>query len=419
VGNATAETVSERIPIQCARCTRTVQVTPTATGEARLPRAWKRHADAVWCDRCWHAAYVLRAVTIPVAAPLDVDGSTGEAASWSALRTALRTSWQGATAIANWAVAQLATADAVRTPAMPSLPPMPRVYLYPGARRIAPEVTPTSVAAILRAVEARYRARRYHVVWRRAEALPTYRYPAPYPVHNQAWHAAVTDEGALTVSVPLAGQRWTLRLRGGVRFARLARAVRSLIAGEAVAGELALLQRGTDVLCKMVLWLPRPAGREGRAAAGTLVVRTGGDALWTYHVDDEEPRYLHADQVRRWILAYDRRRQRLAHDTKAEKRPTKRRGRGIAEARAVWGAKHRARLDSWAHEATAMLAGYAARQHVALVIYDDRDRSYLPRAPWALLRERLRYKLDAVGIALEVASGEVIEESPGPLDVAD
>jgi hypothetical protein len=366
-----------RVAIACAQCARTVHATPRKDGAAKLPRAWKRHADRVWCDQCWRAHFVLRAITIPVAGPVDAD--------WPALRAALRGAWRDAARVANWAVRQLAQADVVHTPELDRLPPMPRVYLYPGARRIAPTLDPSSIVALLQAVERRYRARRSHVVWRMAESLPSYRYPTPYPVHNQSWSVACEEGGALLLSVRLAGTRWTLRLRGGARYGRQLGAVRRLVAGEAVQGELALYERGREVLAKMVVWLPRH-GRREQGRSGTLYVRTGADHLWTYHVDDGEPRYLHADHVRRWIASYDRRMRRLADDTKAEKRPTRRHGRGIEEVRAAWVRRQQARLDSWAHEVTAMLARYADRQRVARVVYDDRDTSYLPHAPWQLLR---------------------------------
>lgn len=79
----------------CARCN-------TAYGKetAHLPRGWKRHAEQVWCDTCWRRTYVLRAVTIPISAPVDGD--------WPALREKLKLAWQESTTLANWAVARLA-----------------------------------------------------------------------------------------------------------------------------------------------------------------------------------------------------------------------------------------------------------------------------------------------------------------------
>lgn len=100
---------------------------------------------------------MLRAVTIPVAGPTDCE--------WQELREALRSCWANATTVANWATTELYKSDIVRTPAMERLPKYPeRIYLYPGARRVAPEMDPTSVTSLLQAVESKYRKRRLAVV---------------------------------------------------------------------------------------------------------------------------------------------------------------------------------------------------------------------------------------------------------------
>ncbi|HLS33634.1 MAG TPA: hypothetical protein VK039_08590, partial [Brevibacterium sp.] len=132
---------TETIEIRCDRCSRERQARPTKSGEPRLPGGWKRHQDAVWCDACWRRSFALRAITLPVAVPLG--------AEWKDLRAALRECWGSATQLANWAVTELAKADVVRTPDLEKLPPMPRVYLYPGAREILPEMDTGSIVSLL------------------------------------------------------------------------------------------------------------------------------------------------------------------------------------------------------------------------------------------------------------------------------
>lgn len=397
----------ETIEIRCDRCNRERQTRPTAKGEPRLPGGWKRHMGAIWCDACWRQSFALRAITLPVAGPLG--------AEWNDLRAALRECWANATQLANWAVTELAKADVVRTPDMERLRPMPRVYLYPGARKILPEMDTGSVVSLLQAAEKRYRAARYDVVWRRAASLPTFRYPIPYPVHNQRWKVREEEGKGLILSAPLAGRRWDLILKTGGRWRQRA-AVRRLIAGEAVAGELAIYERGSNVMAKMVMWLPveRPDQRE---LSGTLYVRTTEDAVWRYHVEDEEPRHLYADQVRRWIAAHKRRSERARHDLKAERRSKAARQRHLEDVAPNY-QKHYDRIDSWTHEATAMLANYAARRRVACVVYDDSVTGYAD-LPWHWLRDRLSYKLDAHGIEFVHASGGVIKDSPVSLESAN
>ena len=53
---------------------------------SRLPSGWKRRADRVFCSACWRKNYVLRAVTIPVASPLDC--------TWPELNEVLHEMWQ-------------------------------------------------------------------------------------------------------------------------------------------------------------------------------------------------------------------------------------------------------------------------------------------------------------------------------------
>jgi len=408
----------------------------------RLPRGWKRFGEATWCATCWHARYVVRAITIPIAGPVVEGGPEERQAAWATLREELRAGWRACTQVANWAVRELAKAEAPRTAAQERLGPAPRVYLYPGARAVAPELATGSVVALLRAIEAKYRSRRLAAIWRCAESLPSYRYPTPMPIHVNAWKAVELSGGALGVAVRLVpgeeGRRWTLRLRGGPGFRRQMGSVRALLVGEAHPCELVLMEkvttesahrtggetrgagggrrRNTTVMAKLVMWLPR---REAQKAESVLRVRTCGDRLWAYAVDGEEERYLHADHVRRWIAEEAHRLDRSAHDLKHEKRwPRDVREQAI-EAREPWMLRHHRRLDSFAHEATAMLVGYARRRVCAQIEYDDHDRGFFQSFPWHQLRERLTWKAEEYGISVVFASGAAVDKTPEPLAVAE
>jgi hypothetical protein len=65
---------------------------------------------------------MLRAIAFPVIGPV--------AAEWVDFRKALTTMWEASTALANWAVTELAKADVIRRPGETKCPPMPTVYLY-------------------------------------------------------------------------------------------------------------------------------------------------------------------------------------------------------------------------------------------------------------------------------------------------
>lgn len=408
------------IVIKCNQCGKTKE-----NKTDRLPGGWKRFADAIWCADCWHDGFVLRAVTIPVTGPM-------EGGDWPALREALKTCWIAATNVANWAVTELAKSDTPRTADQEKIAKAPQVYLYPGARQVAPEMDTGSVVAVLHAVEQKYRKARYATIWTRTQAHPVYRYPVPYPTHNQRWKCLKGPGGEPCISVPLAGTRWILRLRGGHEFRRQLAAFNAILEGRAVQGELALIgqrvtmsdhrngvearepgggdRKGLRVMAKLVAWLPR----EGlKARQGTLYCHLGNPAFLTYRVGEGEPKYLYAEHVKRWEAQHRRRLRSMSEDLKFEKRwPATVRANMLA-AQDRWVKKYRDRLSAFTHEASAMLAGFADRQKVAVVMLDETDKSFCDRFPWHEFKEKLRYKLESKGIMLEVASGQAMNEIPG------
>jgi hypothetical protein len=54
-------------------------------------------------------------------------------------------------------------------------------------------------------VEAKYRAKRYEVVWTCAASLPSIRYPQPYPMHNQSWSFAFDGENRRWIKCHICG----------------------------------------------------------------------------------------------------------------------------------------------------------------------------------------------------------------------
>ena len=68
---------------------------------------------------------------------------------------------------------ELAKADVIRVPEMGErMPPMPRVYLYPEARRLFPMLDSKSLSAILNDAESRYRKSRLASIWLNRDRLP-------------------------------------------------------------------------------------------------------------------------------------------------------------------------------------------------------------------------------------------------------
>src|SRR5262245_8806619 len=120
---------------------------------------------------------VVRAVTFPVVSPVS--------ATWKDLRAALFAAWNATTQTSNWMMRECYARDVRRTAELTKLPKMPRLYLYPEARILFPELPSQTVAALERAVQRKYRALRFKILWTSAVSLPTFRYPTPFIVHNQ------------------------------------------------------------------------------------------------------------------------------------------------------------------------------------------------------------------------------------------
>lgn len=380
----------------CSKCSR-------STEKDRLPPGWKRHRDEVWCRECWGRVYVMRAVEVAVASPVD--------STWEELRAVLRDAWRDATRLANWAVQRMYAAEPAHDPEAKKVPKHPLPYLYQEARVVAPAVDPASTTSILQAVQRRYMARRMDI--RRASiSLPTVRFPMPLPIHNQSWRLERDDGGRLMVSFRLGGARRRLYLRGGSEWRRQMAVIRQIESGELLAGELSIYQRpyvpgkNNPLMVKIAVWRAKKVNeRRGE----TLYVRTGSPALWTYRVGDGEPRHLYADHLDRWITTYEQWRQRMAEDSKYEKRVPKSAQRGMQEARDRRARKHADRMNSFLHMSAAMLVGFARRNGVSRIEYDDTDRSRFASFPWAKMSLMVSQKAEESGIEFVSSGGESIE----------
>jgi hypothetical protein len=196
--------------------------------------------------------------------------------------------------------------------------------------------------------------------------------------------------------VRIGDKRVRLRLKGGVRYDRQLDAMRKIISGQAIRGELNLLRRGSDIICSAVTWLPRPARQEERT--GVLTVRTSTDSLIVaFNAKDERLWIYNGDQLRRWQAEHQRQLQRWAEDTKAEHRPIA----PFAERRADAVRKYRNRLATACHEVASLIVNYAARRRFAAVFYDDSVHTYCEAFPWFELKSKIIQKCDAAGVLFE------------------
>lgn len=368
----------------------------------RLPQGWHRRKEEVLCADCWGARYILRAITMQVVSPLDCE--------WKDLRVSLQAMWSAATQASNWMITEMYARD-VRRNGEPKMPPMPPVYLYPEARERFPSLPSQSVAALEQAIRKKYRAARYELIWTCARSLPTFRYPAPFAIPNQGWYAEFDHEKPV-ISLRIGDTRHRLRLKGGPVFRRQRQAFAQIVSGEAQQGELAVLQKGKNLMVKLVAWLPRQAAPDRSKRTGVLAVRTDPhsllvaldekkEALWKYNADHIVRRFVeHRNQLQRW-----------SEDQKYEQRPVP----SFIERRETAVRRYHNSSQTAIRQIAASLVSYAKRRRFAGLRYDDAVTDFQPQFPWFNLRERIQVCCDEAGIVFTHASGELAQETPEPL----
>lgn len=337
---------------------------------------------------------IIRVAIFPIA---EIVGS-----DWKTFRAeALHPAWQDSTALSNWAMQELATRDVRRKIGDTKLGPMPKIDLYnigftkKGFWGVDQwELCKSSATCVLRRVDRAYRSKRFAILWRGSMSFPSFRYPQPYPVHNANWKAELV-EGKPHVVFNMKGQSWRLRLKSGPEFARQMKTFRQIVNG-AKKCELTIYKQREHTMVKMACHVPKPEAKSGQ----TLLVRTDTDAFLVAELEGRQAWILNADHIRRWIASHKAYLQRISEDTKREKRWPAKMKRNIQKVREARCEKQNNRLDSWCHEVSAMILGFAQRNGCGTIIYDDVLQTYFPSFPWFSLRGKLEYKCNAVGIKL-------------------
>lgn len=411
----------------CSRCAITQQAKPSKDGSPKLPRGWRRIHEQLVCGGCVHGGYITRTASVRIRSATDEDGNE---IAYADLRTLIRQSCRDAASAANLTIQQLLRREIVRVPSMtklcaiPAPPPSPTgaksTAGYHEIRAALPELDPHSVTSIVQAVDRKWRASRFDVVWRRAAAPPAFRDDMPCPFSAKSVQVSERADAVgqkrtqVIVSIRLRGQRVELWLKRDGEFERHLEQIRRVARGDYQCGEAAVLLRGNGQ-CWLKLAFMRPKQFEAREMDGVLNVRTGGDRMLTLSFGDDV-RYINADKQKRDCAEHVRRLQRWSEDLKPETRPPASRAKLISQDRAEACKRRHGRVDAFTHELSAQVAGFARRKRVVKVIYDDTDRSYIESFPWHQLKERIATKCDAFGIAFEsVASAMVVDGPEGAL----
>jgi len=389
--------------------------TPT---KSRPPQGWRVEGDKIWCPKCLNRHFIRRAVTLPIRGPVNM--------TWKEFDPMLRSAWHQATALANWSVLQLLKSDVIRRPGEEKMPKLDTVDLYkkwnaePYDQREFWKGGTQAASAIMRAAELRYRKERWHTIWMRQKVPPTYRYPMPFPLHQQAWSIMQDADNLYVLTASLPGGRVQLQLRRGKSFDRQVYAIRQLLDGNAMQGEAALLRRrvggdngqvGHDqrvrfrVMVKLVMWLPRTTVPTSKALGDedTRVVSLKTDTdhfLIAVPPGRGEPWYLNMDQLRGQVIAHERLRHRMSTDLKFEKRWPKHTRDRMTAALALHCDKQHNRLQSVMQQACAQIAGVVRRSKATHVVYDDTVDTYIDPFPWSIFRTMLAAKIDEAGAVL-------------------
>src|SRR5271165_1663086 len=152
---------------------------------------------------------IVRAVTFPV---VEVIG-----AEWKDFMESLHRCWRESTDLANWSMTQSAIIDRPRRNDKDKLESMPQFDLYTLGMthhgfwgHSAWEGCKATASTIIRRVGKIYGKARWKI-WTSQQSLPTFRYPYPYPIHNNCWKAIRVD-GRPAVQFNAAGMPWVVRL---------------------------------------------------------------------------------------------------------------------------------------------------------------------------------------------------------------
>jgi hypothetical protein len=387
-------------------------------GGVRTPMGWKLLGGKAYCQKCKKLKYFLRAVTIPIAGPVNGD--------WPALRKVLTQAWSDTTRLCNWLMTTYYVRDRQRAPEDEKLGTWDVPYLYPEARVLFPNVEPQTLVSAINTVSKKYKASRFDLIWRNAISLPNFRYPTPVPINTQAFKL-FHDKERWVFSFRWLGEWHELYVRQGHEFRRQLKALEQLATDEAEVGEAALYEVSANVgdhrngvkrkrlMLKIAGWFPRPDVK----AEGVLVARTVEDSFLIALHGDAEVWRLNADHVRRWIAQDMARRHRLSEDLKAERRFPKAMRQGVIDRMGQNARSQRHRINSWMHESSTQLVNFALRRKCGTLTWDDSVQGFLPSFPWAQYRGMIEQKCAAAGVKYVYASAVVTPEAAGPLEGAE
>jgi hypothetical protein len=427
--------------LTCAATGKTISAQPKSDGSPKLPKGWKRIAGQIYSPEGRKRLYCPRSIRVPVAsvvAEYDPPDWSMERCrqGWQAFRQAVKSASREAAQIANAMLFELARLDSLplvdgeKGKTLPKWPMSTKDIwkrLYHVGREQFPAFDSQSLSAIRQRAWARYNDRergRFQVRVLGTVSLPSFRDGIPVPLAAKDVKLWFGDSKKPFLRFRLQSQRFTVRLRGGWKFARQVAALQKAAAQSELLGEVSLCLRmvgnshhnggraraqpganrkKTEIIAAVSILLPRDQSvREDK----TLIVKTSKDRLWQVLLEGREQLWdLNEDQAKRWVTAHRARLFRVSQDRKFERcRPRKERA-GLNGLTNDLSKKYEDRLADWAHKAARMLVNFARRQRCCRIEYDDRETDFCPGLPWFKLRSMCEQKSQECGIEFVHSSG--------------
>jgi len=256
---------------------------------------------------------------------------------------------------------------------------------------------------LLRRTLKSYGDDQWQVFTNHSRSLRTFRRPLPLPLPAAQFPLVIDPNGRACLhlrlwhpSDPPLQKQFTIRLEYGPDFLWHQECLAKAASGEMRRGA-ASLWRGKRGDTMLGIPVHIPVEKIKRPIKNALLVRTGPEALLTVEIEGKrrsKPFILNEDWLRQRIIRHSLFRQRFSEDMRNEVRRDRQFRRNHYRALESRCITHNACVDDRLHKATRSVADFAFRNRVALVIYDDRDRSYVDPFPWARLKSLLKEKLE-------------------------
>lgn len=288
---------------------------------------------------------------------------------------------------------------------------------YHAARAVAPELSSSPVADVCQRVRARYIQDRWACRVSMRQSVPRFPRPLPISIRTNDWELFSVETDGRTeyrARFPLGHLLRDARPVIAIvcKTARDFRLLERIASGEHERRTLEILPPGWErrgpIRAKIVYRKTVRAGAvSSSSSSATVLVQTHSDRLASAHVltqanEPDARRYMvwNADDVRERIIAYERRRQRIMEDWKAEIRTPKGRRKARRQELGVAQSKHRNRIDTRLHQTASQIIGFAQRQRCSTIVYDDSDRGFVEPFPWHKLESLLKQKAEEHGLEI-------------------